>query len=114
MAVVWFILELIMLFFYFDLPKVHTSNSENVFDGSVNCDSIDTKYSDTEAAISTSINTAGDGEKRKLENFNAARFRKRSRTPSVMENWHLAKGWLGGLLSVNNMFVLTFYLCLSQ
>ena len=64
MAVVWLILEVIMLFFYFDLPKVMSKNDDDL------CVSTD-----------NSVN-----------NINGS-YRKRRRTNSVMDDWHLAKGW---------------------
>ena len=68
MAVVWLIVELIMVFFYFDLPNVISKND------SVNSDRV------------------VKGEKQKLTNINGS-YRKRRRTNSVMDDWHLAKGW---------------------
>ena len=77
MAVVWLILEVIMLFFYFDLPKVMSKNDDDLCvstDNSVNSDSV------------------VKGEKQKLRNINGS-YRKLQRTNSVMDDWHLAKGW---------------------
>lgn len=77
MAVVWLILEVIMLFFYFDLPKVMSKNDDDLCvstDNSVNNDSV------------------VKGEKQKLRNINGS-YRKLQRTNSVMDDWHLAKGW---------------------
>ncbi|KAM7443952.1 hypothetical protein ABFA07_007328 [Porites harrisoni] len=75
MAVVWLILEVIMLFFYFDLPKVMSKNDDDLCvstDNSVNSDSV------------------VKGEKQKLRNINGS-YRKLQRTNSVMDDWHLAK-----------------------
>ena len=77
MAVVWLILEVIMLFFYFDLPKVTSKNDDDLCvstDNSVNSDSV------------------VKGDKQKLRNINGS-YRKLQRTNSVMDDWHLAKGW---------------------
>ena len=77
MAVVWLILEVIMLFFYFDFPKVMSKNDDDLCvstDNSVNSDSV------------------VKGEKQKLRNINGS-YRKLQRTNSVMDDWHLAKGW---------------------
>ena len=77
MAGVWLILEVIMLFFYFDLPKVMSKNDDDLCvstDNSVNSDSV------------------VKGEKQKLRNINGS-YRKLQRTNSVMDDWHLAKGW---------------------
>ncbi|KAM7443953.1 hypothetical protein ABFA07_007329 [Porites harrisoni] len=62
MAVVWLIVELIMVFFYFDLPNVMSKNNDDL------CVSTD-----------NSVN-----------NINGS-YRKRRRTNSVMDDWHLAK-----------------------
>ncbi|XP_073254047.1 major facilitator superfamily domain-containing protein 8-like [Porites lutea] len=62
MAVVWLIVELIMVFFYFDLPKVMSKNDDDL------CVSTD-----------NSVN-----------NINGS-YRKRRRTNSVVDDWHLAK-----------------------
>jgi len=110
MAVVWLLLEVVMVFFYFDLPKVHghdriqngknqnaSDESENeeansivkkpiVDDTSINYDSVAENSSD----VFTDNSSVG-GEKQKLVKVNGAGFRKRSRTSSVMDNWHLAK-----------------------
>ena len=45
--------------------------------------------------LSTSNGAVVDGEKQRLINVNKPAFRKRSRTGSVMDKWHLAKGRLG-------------------
>lgn len=109
-----------MVFFYFDLPKVSTSSNEddedqNVSDYSINSDrnSIDRKphlhrqhindsvversadyvISSEKNGDLTGSSTVVHGEKQKLVNVNSTGFRKRSRTASVMENWHLAAGW---------------------
>ena len=64
MAVVWLIVELIMVFFYFDLPNVMSKNDDDL------CVSTD-----------NSVNNISGS------------YRKRRRTNSVMDDWHLAKGW---------------------
>ena len=77
MAVVWLIVELIMVFFYFDLPNVMSKNDDDLCvstDNSVNSDRV------------------VKCEKQKLTNINGS-YRKRRRTNSVMDDWHLAKGW---------------------
>ena len=77
MAVVWLIVELIMVFFYFDLPQVMSKNDDDLCvstDNSVNSDRV------------------VKGEKQKLTNINVS-YRKRRRTNSVMDDWRLAKGW---------------------
>ena len=77
MAVVWLIVELIMVFFYFDLPNVMSKNDDDLCvstDNSVNSDSV------------------VKGEKQKLTNIDGS-YRKRRRTNSVVDDWHLAKGW---------------------
>lgn len=113
MAVVWLLLEVVMVFFYFDLPKVHghdsiqkgqiqnaSDESENeeanlivkkhiVDDTSINYDSV----AENSSEVFTDNSSVG-GEKQKLVKVNRAGLvRKRSRTSSVMDNWHLAKGW---------------------
>ena len=77
MAVVWLIVELTMVFFYFDLPNVMSKNDDDL------CVSTD-----------NSVNSDGlvKGEKQKLTNINGS-YRKRRRTNSVVDDWHLAKGW---------------------
>ena len=77
MAVVWLIVELIMVFFYFDLPNVMSENDDDL------CVSTD-----------NSVNSNGyvKGEKQKLTNIDGS-YRKRRRTNSVVDDWHLAKGW---------------------
>ena len=91
MAVVWLLLEVIMLFFYYDLPKVHASNPAS--DGSINS----TEYSVEQRPLFaentdylTDSSTIDETEKQKL--VTTFTSHKHSRTSSVMDNWHLASG----------------------
>lgn len=111
MSVLWLLLEVVMLFFYFDLPKVAATTEDDnqaVSDYSVNSETNFVGRGPTlpNGSInpvmqrSTDIITSGDlsgssttvdGEKQKLLSVTATGYRKRRRTSSVMENWHLAK-----------------------
>ena len=86
-----------MLFFYHDLPKVHASNAENASHYSINPNenSAERKPLFSEASgVLTDTSTTDDVGKQKLiiNNFTVRRSHKRSRTSSVMENWHLVSG----------------------
>ena len=131
MAVVWLILEFVILFFYYDLPVINSvsddekSEDQNGYDytvnGSVEENSFDKKAlygnntsinetrvgrssdyiisSDTSIGDLVSSIPVIDSEKQKLINASTSDFHKRSRTPSVMDKWHLAKGTLANYIS---------------
>lgn len=85
-----------MLFLYHDLPKVHASNAENASHYSINptensADERKPLLSEASEVL-TDTSTTDDVGKQKLNNFTARSSRKRSRTLSVMENWHLVSG----------------------
>ena len=81
--------------------SVNSSVERNLFDkkalhGNTRINESRTDYiisSDTNGDL-TSSGAVIDGEKQKLINVNRPGFRKRTRTNSVMENWHLSKGRL--------------------
>ena len=122
MAVVWIILEFVMLFFYYDLPMVKPDEEkedqigfEHSVNSSVEDNSPDKKllYGNTTSKVErssgyiissdmngdlTSSDAISDGEKQKLIDLNAPGSPKRSRTTSVTANWHLAKGILGWII----------------
>ena len=122
MSVVWLLLEIVMLFFYFDLPKVTATtedDNQGVSDYSVDSETnfvgrgptLPNRSINPVMQRSTDIITSGDlsgssttvdGEKQKLLSVTATGYRKRRRTTSVMENWHLAKGVF--TLMLNNIF----------
>ncbi|XP_078370101.1 major facilitator superfamily domain-containing protein 8-like isoform X1 [Oculina patagonica] len=121
MAAVWLMLEVVILFFYYDLPAVKAvsddekSEEQNGYDytvnGSVKENSFDKKALHGNTSINdaklerssdyiissdangdlTSTSEVIDSEKQKLINVNAPGFRRRSRTGSVMDKWHVAK-----------------------
>ncbi|KAJ7371828.1 hypothetical protein OS493_023169 [Desmophyllum pertusum] len=78
--------------------SVNSSVERNLFDkkalqGNTRINESRTDYiisSDTNGDL-TSSGAVIDGEKQKLINVNRPGFRKRTRTNSVMENWHLSK-----------------------
>lgn len=111
MAVVWLILEFIMLFCYYDLPMVmpisddeksehsdydHSINSTTTPVGNISASRVERSYdrtilNDTITDDLTSNGAVLDGEKQKLVNINAAGLHRRQRKASVIDKWHLAR-----------------------
>lgn len=113
MTVMWLLLEIIMLIFYFDLPKVHSIESEDFSEYSINSQtesSLGTKnqpkhfqnhgsingYVHNKIVHSHNINgdlsnTNSDLESEKLLNTVTGGLHEPLKKASVMDKWHLAK-----------------------
>lgn len=127
MAVLWLSLELIMVFFYYDLPTVkndiddqstddeqhgyeysgeNNSILRNSVNNSVNVQATENKdkylvTSDMIRDLTSRHSSVLDGEKQKL--ITTAASQKRVRTGSVMDKWNLAKGMLGLLFHIHSV-----------
>lgn len=114
MSVMWLLLEILMLIFYFDLPKVHSIENDDFSEYSINSQTESSHgvknqtkhfengsingYVPDRIVHSHNINgdlsnANSDVENEKLLNTMAGTFHKPLKKSSVMDKWHLAKGW---------------------
>lgn len=117
MAIMWLLLEVFMLVFYFDLPVLHSVESEDFSDYSINSQggsSVGQKsasphfenrsingyvverrsyspYSQNVNGDLTDPKSCVDEERSELLNTTAGGFHERLKKPSVMNKWHLTK-----------------------